>query len=140
MTVALLDLVEKALRVAKQALGNYAGKPESGGLPREAHIVAHCIRKEEAHTFTELVDRLGLVPEVCDRIGIHPEALPDPTTFYHSLDRYAMYVWRALLRVSAQQLNRDTSPLTARSSNGINPRSTIFNGRAGRSRRSKRRR
>ncbi|WP_435181261.1 transposase [Halorussus sp. AFM4] len=106
MAVALLDLIEKALRVAKQALGNHAGKPESGGLPREAHIVAHCIRKEEGHTFTELVDRLGLMPEVCDRLGIHPEALPDPTTFYHSLDRYAMYVWRALLRVSAQQLRQ----------------------------------
>ncbi|SET95038.1 transposase [Natrinema hispanicum] len=106
MAVALLDLVEKVLRVAKQALGNHAGKPESGGLPREAHIVAHCIRKEEGHTFTELVDRLGLMPEVCDCLGIHPEALPDPTTFYHSLDRYAMYVWRALLRVSEQQLRQ----------------------------------
>jgi hypothetical protein len=29
MAVALLDLVEKTLRVAKQALGNHAGKPES---------------------------------------------------------------------------------------------------------------
>jgi IS5 family transposase len=106
MAVALLDLIERALRVAKQAVGNHAGKPESGGLPREAHIVAHCIRKEEGHTFTELIDRLGLMPEVCNRLGIHPEALPDPTTFYHSLDRYAMYVWRALLRVSAQQLRQ----------------------------------
>ena len=82
------------------------GKPESGGLPREAHIVAHCIRKEENHTFAELVDRLGLMPEVCDRLGIHSEALPDPTTFYYSLDRYAMFIWRALMRVSAQQLRQ----------------------------------
>jgi len=104
MGVALLDLVEKALRVAKQALGNRAGKPESGGLARETHIVAHCIRKEEGHSFTELVDRLSLMPEVCDRLDLHPDAMPDPTTFYHSLDRYAMCVWRALLRVSAQQL------------------------------------
>ncbi len=44
MAIVLLDFVEKALRVAKQALGKHAGKPESGGLPREAHIVAHCIR------------------------------------------------------------------------------------------------
>lgn len=90
MAVALLALVEKGLRVAKEALGNRAGKPDSGGLPRETHIVAHCIRKEEEHTFTELVDRLSLMPEVCDRLGLHPDALPDPTTFYHSLDRYAM--------------------------------------------------
>jgi hypothetical protein len=108
MAVTLLDLVEKVLRAAKQALGNQAGRPASGGLPREAHIVAHCIRKEEGHTFTELVDRLGLMPEICERLGLHPEALPDPTTFYHSLDRYAMYVWRALLRVSAQQFREPT--------------------------------
>lgn len=104
MGINLLDFVQKALLVAKQALGNRAEKPESGGLPRETHIVAHCIRKEEGHTFTELVDRLGLMPAVCDLLGIHPDALPDPTTFYYSLDRYAMYVWRALLRASAQQL------------------------------------
>ena len=48
MAVVLLDFVRKALRVAKQALGNRAEKPESGGLPRETHIVAHCLRKEEA--------------------------------------------------------------------------------------------
>ena len=58
MAVVLLDLVEKALRVAKQALGKHAGKPESGGLARATHIVAHCIRKEEDYTFTELIDRL----------------------------------------------------------------------------------
>ena len=51
MGVALLDLVETALRVAKQALGKRAGKPDSGGLAREAHIVAHCIRKEEGHSY-----------------------------------------------------------------------------------------
>jgi hypothetical protein len=103
MAVALLDLVETALRVAKQALGKRAGKPESGGLAREAHIVAHCIHKEEGHTYPELVDRMSLMPAVCERLGLNPDAPPDPTTFYHSFDRYAMYIWRALLRISAQQ-------------------------------------
>jgi hypothetical protein len=46
MEGALLDLVETALRVAKQALGKRAGKPESGGPAREAHIVAHCVRND----------------------------------------------------------------------------------------------
>ena len=103
MGVALLDLVETALCVAKQALGNRAGKPDLGGLAREAHIVAYCIRKEDGHSYAELVDRVSLMPGVCDRLGIHPDAPPDPTTFYHSFDRYAMYIWRALLRISAQQ-------------------------------------
>jgi len=43
------------------------------------------------------------MPAVCDRLGITPDTPPDPTTFYHSFDRYAMYVWRALLRISEQQ-------------------------------------
>ena len=106
MAVVLLDFVRKALRVAKQALGTRAGKPDSGGLPRETHIVAHCLRKEEGYTFTELIDRLALMPAVCDLLKLYPDALPDPTTFYHSLDRYAMYVWWALLRASAQQLRQ----------------------------------
>jgi IS5 family transposase len=77
-----------------------------GGLPRETHIVAYCIRKEEGHTHTELVDRLSLMPEVCEALGLHSDALPDPSTFCHSFDRYAMYIWRALLRASAQQLRQ----------------------------------
>jgi len=59
VAVVLLDFVQKALHVAKQALGNRAGKPESGGLPRETHIVAHCLQKKEGYTFTELIDRLA---------------------------------------------------------------------------------
>ena len=43
------------------------------------------------------------MPGVCDRLGISSDAPPDPTTFYHSFDRYKMHIWRALLRVSAQQ-------------------------------------
>jgi len=43
------------------------------------------------------------MPDVCDRLGLHPDAPPDPTTFYPLFDRYAMHIWRALLRVSAQQ-------------------------------------
>jgi len=102
MGIALLDLIETALRVAKQALGKRAGRP-ARGLTREAHLVAHCIRNEESHSYAELVDRLSLMLAVCDRLGIHPEAPPDPTTFYHSFDRYAMYIRRALLHTSAQQ-------------------------------------
>ena len=48
------------------------------------------------------------MPEICDRLGLHPDAMPHPITFYHSLDRYAMYIWRALLRVSAQQLRQSS--------------------------------
>jgi len=43
------------------------------------------------------------MPAVCDRLGLLSDAPPDPTTFYHFFDCYAMYVWQALLRISAQQ-------------------------------------
>jgi hypothetical protein len=103
MGVALLDLVETALCVAKQALGKRAGKPDSGGLAREVQIVSHCIREEGGHSYAELVDRVTLMSAVCDHLGVHSDAPLDPTTFSHSFDRCAMYVWRALLRISAQQ-------------------------------------
>jgi hypothetical protein len=84
-------------------LGKRAGKPHSGGLACEDHIVAHCVRKEEGYSYAELVDRISLIPEVCDRLGVHPDAPPDPSTFHHSSDCYAMYIWWALLRISAHQ-------------------------------------
>jgi hypothetical protein len=64
MRVALLHLFETALRVAKQASGKRAGRPDAGRLAREAHIVAHCIRKEEGHSDTELVGRVSLMAAV----------------------------------------------------------------------------
>ena len=102
MGVALLGLVETALRVAKQALGKRADNPVSGGLAREAHVVARVIRKEEGHSYAGLVDQLSLMPDVCDRLGISSDAPPDPTTFYHSFDRYALYI---------QKANWDLSPI-----------------------------
>jgi len=103
MRVGVLAPVATTLRVAKQPLGKRAGKPDSGELAHEADIVAHCIRKEESRSSAELVDRLSLMPAVCDRSGVHPDAPPDPATFCHSFDRYAMYVWRVLLRRNAKQ-------------------------------------
>lgn len=61
-------------------MGKHADKPESGGLASVSHIIAHCIRKEKGDTFTELTDRLSFMPEVCDLLSLHPDALPDPIT------------------------------------------------------------
>ena len=43
------------------------------------------------------------MPEMCDLLGLHPDALPDSTIFYYSIGWYAMYVWPVLLRDSARQ-------------------------------------
>jgi hypothetical protein len=34
-------------------------------------VTAHCIRKEEGHSYAELVDRVSLIPAVCDLLGIN---------------------------------------------------------------------
>lgn len=41
--------------------------------------------------------------EVCEALGLDRDELPDYSTIYKSFDRLKMWVWRALLRVSAQQ-------------------------------------
>lgn len=64
MDVGLLTLVESALYVAKQTFRNRGCQPDLGGLARETHIVAHCIRKEDGHSYAELADRLHLMPYV----------------------------------------------------------------------------
>ncbi|ELY98253.1 ISH9-type transposase [Natrialba chahannaoensis JCM 10990] len=41
--------------------------------------------------------------EVRDVLDLDQDELPDYSTIYKSFDRLKMWVWRALLRVSAQQ-------------------------------------
>jgi hypothetical protein len=83
MVVALLNLVETALRVTKQALGKRVGKPGSGGLAREAHIVAHRIRKEGSHSYAELVECTRRRQEVRNRH--HPSSLPATSRSYFNI-------------------------------------------------------
>ncbi len=66
--------------------------PSQAGLPARLTSSHTVSARKKVYTFTKLIDRLSLMPEVCDLLGLHPDALPDPTTFYHPLDRYAMYV------------------------------------------------
>jgi hypothetical protein len=75
MGVTLLDLVETALRVAKQALRNRAGLPAK-------LISSPTVPEKKRHSYVELVDRVSLMPAVCDRLGVHPGAPPDQHTEY----------------------------------------------------------
>ena len=103
MAIELLDFVRNSRRLIKQALGKHAGKPASGGLPRWVHVAVHCIRIEEEYTYGEVIDRLSLMPDVCELLGLLTYALPDLSTFCHSFDRFYMWVWRALRPGSAGQ-------------------------------------
>jgi IS5 family transposase len=103
MEIDLLDFVENCRDLAKQALGKHAGEPASGGFARWKHVVLHCFRLEDGHSYRETPNRLKYMSEICDALGLDPDDLPEFTTLYKSFDRLEMWVWRALLRVSAQQ-------------------------------------
>ena len=103
MEIDLLDFVEQCRRLAKQALGKHAGEPASGGFARWVHVVLHCIRIEEGHSYRETPNRLKYMTDIRDVLGLGRDDLPDHSTIYKSFDRLKMWVWRALLRVSAQQ-------------------------------------
>ena len=103
MEVDLLDFVEQCRHLVKQALGKHAGEPASGGFARWKHVVLHCFRLEEDHSYRETPNRLEYMTEIRDVLELDQDDLPDYSTIYKSFDRLKMWVWRALLRVSAQQ-------------------------------------
>jgi len=104
MEIALLDFVSECKRLTKQALGKHAGEPAAGGFARWKHVVLHCLRIEEEYTYRELIDRISLMDEVCEVLELESGELPKPSTVCKAFDRYKMWVWRQLLRISAQQL------------------------------------
>jgi IS5 family transposase len=104
MEVSLLGFVQECRHLAKQALGKRAGEPASGGFARWKHVVLHCIRIEDDYGYRELVDRVALMEAVCEELDLDPDDLPKPSTLCKSFDRFEMWVWRQLLRASAQQL------------------------------------
>jgi IS5 family transposase len=103
MEVDILDFVEKCRHLAKQALGKHAGEPASGGFARWKHAVIHCFRLEEGHSFRETENRLEYMTALLEVLDLEDENVPDFTTLNKSFDRFKMWVWRALLRASAQQ-------------------------------------
>jgi len=102
MEVSLLDFARECKQLAKQALGKHAGEPASGGFARWKHVVMHCIRLEDNYTYREVIDRISLMSAVCDVLELEPDDLPKPSTLCKAFDRFRMWVWRQLLRRSAQ--------------------------------------
>ena len=87
MEVDLLDFVEQCRRLVKQALGKHAGEPASGGFARWKHVVLHCFRLEDGHSYRETPNRLKYMPEIRDALDLDQDDLPDHTTIYKSFDR-----------------------------------------------------
>jgi hypothetical protein len=67
--------------------------------------------------------------EVRDALDLDRDDLPDYSTIYKSFDRLKMWVWRALLRVSASSTRSLATPLsTAHSSTADVRRRTSASG------------
>jgi len=104
MAVDLLDFVRECEQQAKQALGKHAGEPAEGGFARWVHVVIHCLRIEEEYSYRETTNRLEYLADIREELGLERGNVPKPSTIYKAFDRFKMWVWRQLLRRSAQQL------------------------------------
>jgi len=47
----------------------HAVQPASGGFARWIHVVLHCSRLEEDHSYRETPNRLKYMTEICDALG-----------------------------------------------------------------------
>jgi hypothetical protein len=63
MEIDLLDFIEQCRHLVKQALGK--------------HVVLHCFRLEDGHSYRETPNRLQYMTEICDALGLNPDELPD---------------------------------------------------------------
>jgi IS5 family transposase len=100
--VDLLDFMKNCKRLIKEAMGTNAGE-STNGLARWKYVVIHCYRLEDDHSYRETENRLRCFSELREILELDLSDVPDYSTIYKSFDRLEMRVWRALLRVSAEQ-------------------------------------
>jgi len=137
MEVDLLDFVEQCRRLVKQALGKHAGEPASGGFARWKHVVLHCLRLEDGHSYRETPNRLKYMAEIRDALGLDPDDLPDYSTIYKSFDRLKKcgYGGRCCAFPRSSTRSPNTLRSTARSSTGDVRHRTFVSGQDERYRR-----
>jgi hypothetical protein len=87
MEIDILDFIEQRRDLAKQALGKHTGEPASSGFVRWIHIVLHCFRLEDGHSYRETPNRLKYMAEVRDALDLDRDNLPNHTTIYKSFGR-----------------------------------------------------
>ena len=92
MEVDLLNFVEQCQQLVKQALGKHLGEPAGGGFARWKHVVLHCLRLEDNHSYRETPNRLKYMAEIRDTFGLDRDDLPEYSTIYKLFDRLNMWV------------------------------------------------
>ena len=76
MEIDILDFIETCRHLAKQALGK--------------HVVIHCFRREEGHSFRETENRLKYMTPLLEVLDLEEGDVPDFTTLNKSFDRFNM--------------------------------------------------
>ena len=92
MGIDILEFIEQCRDLAKQPLGKHAGEPASSGFARWVHVVLHCFRVEETHSYRETPNQVKYIEEVRDALDLARDDLLDHTTIYNSFDRLIMWV------------------------------------------------
>jgi hypothetical protein len=133
MEVDILDFVEECRHLAKQALGKHAGEPASGGFARWKHVVIHCFRREEGHSFRETENRLEYMTALQEVLDLEEgEALTSPHSTSRSIGSKCGSGGRCCAFQRSNTRNLVTSPSTARSSTVATPQRTTVRGLIGR--------
>jgi len=88
---------------SQTSVGKARGEPASGGFARWKHVVLHCLRLEDGHSYRETPNRLKYMAEIRDALGLDPDDLPDYSTIYKSFDRLKMWVMAGAAARFAQQ-------------------------------------
>ena len=136
MEVALLDFARECKQLAKPALGTHVREPASGGFARWKHVVLHCFRVEDSHSYRETPNRLKYMAEVRDALDLDRDELPDHTTIYKSFDRLKCGCGGRCCAFPRSSTRSPATPLsTARSSIADVRHRTFASGQDGRYRR-----
>ena len=103
MEVDFLNFMRNCKRLGKQAYGEHAGEHDEDEIARWEHVVLHCYRRKEDDGYRETTNRLAWYRDLREILELELDNVPDYSTTYKTFNRFKMWVWRALLRVSAQR-------------------------------------
>lgn len=80
--------------------------PRGNGFAGWKHVVLHYLRVHEEKSYSGVADLASEMDRVRALLQLPLHGFPDASTLYRSFNRAPMCVWRALLRRSAELLER----------------------------------
>ena len=98
----LLRFVERAVVLARRAVGRYATRYSWKRSTLRQHVVLLCMKVKKTTTYRDRIDELIEMPRIRDALDL--DSIPVPSTLCKPYDRLGMAVWRVLLNVSLADL------------------------------------